>query len=132
MQAFYISFKLQELNMLLSRPLQPRTFSRRYLAGVTIMIAHFDYNLFFSPTSQVQSIPFCLFQAGVSPLLQHQFEELARQKLDDCWGSGENKRRKLVVIGQNCVEPLQALRSGGHEVACLSISYILQLTTNSN
>ncbi|KAG6732392.1 hypothetical protein I3843_01G167300 [Carya illinoinensis] len=77
----------QELNMLLSRPLQPRTFSHRYLAG-----------------------------AGVSPLLQHQFEELARQKLGDSEGSGENKRRKLVIIGQNCVEPLQALRSAGHEV----------------
>ncbi|KAF5465821.1 hypothetical protein F2P56_015792 [Juglans regia] len=77
----------QELNMLLSRPFQPRTFSRRYLAG-----------------------------AGVSPLLQHQFEELARQKLGDSRGSGENKRSKLVIIGQNCVEPLQALRSAGHEV----------------
>jgi ATP-dependent RNA helicase DDX24/MAK5 len=29
---------------------------------------------------------------------------------------GENKRRKLVVIGQDCVEPLQALRSAGIEV----------------
>ncbi|KAE8076147.1 hypothetical protein FH972_014812 [Carpinus fangiana] len=77
----------QELNMLLSRPLQPRTFSRRYLAG-----------------------------AGVSPLLQDQFEQLARQKLGGSGGSGENKRRKLVVIGQDCVEPLQALRSAGHEV----------------
>ncbi|KAK4425372.1 DEAD-box ATP-dependent RNA helicase 13 [Sesamum alatum] len=44
----------QELNTLLSRPLQPKTFSKRFLAG-----------------------------AGVSPLLQHQFEELARQKLGD-------------------------------------------------
>lgn len=77
----------QELNMLLSRPLQPRTFSRRYLAG-----------------------------AGVSPLLQHQFEQLARQKLGGSGDSGENKRRKLLVIGQDCVEPLQALRSAGHEV----------------
>ncbi|XP_062166788.1 DEAD-box ATP-dependent RNA helicase 13 isoform X2 [Alnus glutinosa] len=77
----------QELNMLLSRPLQPRTFSRRYLAG-----------------------------AGVSPLVQHQFEQLARQKLGGSGVSGENKRRKLLVIGQDCVEPLQALRSAGHEV----------------
>ena len=29
---------------------------------------------------------------------------------------GENKRRKMVVIGQDCVEPLQALRSAGREV----------------
>lgn len=77
----------QELNMLLSCPLQPRTFSHRYLAG-----------------------------AGVSPLLQHQFEELTRQKRGESQNVGENKRRKLVVIGQDCVEPLQALRSAGIEV----------------
>ncbi|PKI58983.1 hypothetical protein CRG98_020628 [Punica granatum] len=81
--------KLQEdLNALLSRPLQPKTFSHRFWAG-----------------------------AGVSPLLQHQFEELAKEKLDD---SSKvlvaNKKRKLVVIGQDCVEPLQALRSAGEEV----------------
>ncbi|XP_075654482.1 DEAD-box ATP-dependent RNA helicase 13 [Castanea sativa] len=77
----------QELNMLLSHPLQPRTFSHRYVAG-----------------------------AGVSPLLQHQFEELARQNRPESQGLGENKRRKLVVFGQDCVEPLQALRSAGHKV----------------
>ncbi|KAI3798102.1 hypothetical protein L1987_33371 [Smallanthus sonchifolius] len=71
----------QELNSLFSRPLQPKTFSSRYLAG-----------------------------AGISPLLQQQFEELARQKLD-------NKKKKMVVIGQDCVEPLQALRSSGQEVS---------------
>ncbi|KAH8495525.1 hypothetical protein H0E87_018627 [Populus deltoides] len=77
----------QELNTLLSRPLQPKMFSHRYLAG-----------------------------AGISPLLQHQFEELTRQKLDQGVNLGDNKRRKLVVIGQDCVEPLQALRSSGQEV----------------
>lgn len=77
----------QELNTLLSRPLQPKSFSHRYLAG-----------------------------AGISPLLQHQFEELTRQKLDQGVNMGDNKRRKLVVIGQDCVEPLQALRSSGQEV----------------
>ncbi|XP_059632279.1 DEAD-box ATP-dependent RNA helicase 13 [Cornus florida] len=77
----------QELNMLLSRPLQPKTFSRRFLAG-----------------------------AGVSPPLQHQFEELARQERGDFGNSGD-KRRNLLVIGQDCVEPLQALRSAGHEVS---------------
>ena len=55
-------------------------------------------------------------QAGVSPLLQHQFEELSKQKPDDERSMGESKRRKLVVIGQECVEPLQALRSAGQEV----------------
>lgn len=46
--------------------------------------------------------------------MQDQFEELAKQKLGDSSNSG--KRSKMVVIGQNCVEPLQALRSSGHEV----------------
>ncbi|KAJ6771455.1 RNA HELICASE [Salix koriyanagi] len=77
----------QELNTQLSRPLQPKSFSHRYLAG-----------------------------AGISPLLQHQFEELTRQKLDHGVNLGDNKRRKMVVIGQDCVEPLQALRSSGQEV----------------
>lgn len=78
----------QELNWLLSRPLQPKTFSERYLAG-----------------------------ADISPLLQRQFEELAKQKHVDIGNPGESKRRKLVVIGQDCVEPLQALRSSGQEVS---------------
>lgn len=81
----------QELNMLLSHPLQPKTFSHRFLAG-----------------------------AGVSPLLQRQFEELSKQKLDDERGLGESKRRKLLVLGQECVEPLQALRSAGQEV-CMDV-----------
>ncbi|KAH7852999.1 hypothetical protein Vadar_031921 [Vaccinium darrowii] len=79
--------KLQkELNMLLSRPLQPKAFSRRFLVG-----------------------------AGVSPLLQHQFEELASQKLGDFKKLGDRERGKLLVIGQDCVEPLQALRNATHE-----------------
>ncbi|KAL6293654.1 hypothetical protein ACE6H2_001796 [Prunus campanulata] len=77
----------QELKILLSRPLQPKSFSHRYFAG-----------------------------AGVSPLLQHQFEELAKKKLSDNSDYGDKKKSKLVVIGQDCVEPLQALRSAGHEV----------------
>ncbi|XVF66367.1 hypothetical protein PTKIN_Ptkin10aG0030100 [Pterospermum kingtungense] len=77
----------QELNVLLSRPLHPKTFSHRYLAA-----------------------------AGVTDLIQHQFEELAKQNVGGNLVSNENKRRKLVVIGQDCVEPLQALRNAGHEV----------------
>lgn len=50
-------------------------------------------------------------QAGVSPLLQNQIEDLARGKQGDNHPSGENKGRKLVVIGQDCVEPLQVLRN---------------------
>jgi predicted Fe-Mo cluster-binding NifX family protein len=41
---------------------------------------------------------------------------------------GENKRRKLVVIGQDCVEPLQALRSAGIEVVCLAKSCVIFLS----
>ncbi|KAJ8763914.1 hypothetical protein K2173_003696 [Erythroxylum novogranatense] len=77
----------QELNLLLSHPLRPRSLSNRYLAG-----------------------------AGVSPLLQLQFEELAKQKSGNGINWDEKKRKKLVVIGQDCVEPLQALRNAGHEV----------------
>lgn len=77
--------KLQEeLKSLLSRPLQPKTFSKRYLAG-----------------------------AGISPLLQNQLEQFARQKNPN--NSEDVKRKKLIVIGQDCVEPLQALRSAGPE-----------------
>ncbi|XP_031098151.1 DEAD-box ATP-dependent RNA helicase 13-like [Ipomoea triloba] len=76
----------QELKSLLSLPLQPKTFSNRFLAG-----------------------------AGVSPLLQNQLEELAKLKLGKISNTGDSQRRKLVVIGQDCVEPLQALRSAGPE-----------------
>ncbi|KHN27302.1 DEAD-box ATP-dependent RNA helicase 13 [Glycine soja] len=80
--------KLQEeLKMLISRPLQSKTFSHRYLVG-----------------------------AGVTPLMQEQLQQLARQKLSDHQGSGLGKKGKLVVIGQDCVDALQALRSAGEEV----------------
>ncbi|XP_068655059.1 DEAD-box ATP-dependent RNA helicase 13 [Aristolochia californica] len=77
----------QELNNLLARPLQPKSFSRRFLAG-----------------------------AGISPLLQQQLEVLALQKVGNGRDSNSTKGRNLVVIGQECIEPLQALRSAGHEV----------------
>ncbi|CAH9080118.1 unnamed protein product [Cuscuta europaea] len=76
----------QELKCLLSMPLQPKTFSNRFLAG-----------------------------SGVSPVLQHQLEELAKQKLGKTSNGIDSKRRNLVVIGQDLVEPLQALRSAGPE-----------------
>lgn len=76
----------QELNLLISQPLQPKTFSHRFLAG-----------------------------SGVSPFLQDQFEELAKERAGDN-NNKESKQSKLVVIGQSCVEPLEALRSAGDEV----------------
>ncbi|GER55891.1 DEAD-box ATP-dependent RNA helicase [Striga asiatica] len=92
----------QELNSLLSRPLQPRAFSKRYLAG-----------------------------AGVTPLLQHQFEELSKQKLGGASSFDPNKRRKLVVIGQDCVEPLEALKNASNE-ACLDLKEIAEKQKNSD
>ncbi|KAF7132841.1 hypothetical protein RHSIM_Rhsim09G0043500 [Rhododendron simsii] len=85
--SYHLKRLQKELNMLLSRPLQPKAFSQRFLAG-----------------------------AGVSPLLQHQFEELASQKLGDFKKVGNGERGKLLVIGQDFVEPLQALRNASHEV----------------
>ncbi|XP_042377978.1 DEAD-box ATP-dependent RNA helicase 13-like [Zingiber officinale] len=79
----------QELNDHLKRPLQPKTFSRRYLAG-----------------------------AGVSPLLQQQLEEL--QKWNTTEAKNSNRKPGFLVIGQDLVEPLQALRSSGHEV-CVNV-----------
>ncbi|KAJ8426860.1 hypothetical protein Cgig2_008655 [Carnegiea gigantea] len=61
-----------------------------------------------------------LKEAGVSPVLQHQLEQLAQQKLGSDKNNGASKR-KFVVIGQDCVEPLQALRKAGPEV----ISYLV-------
>lgn len=74
----------QELNVLLSRPLQSKQFSHRYLAG-----------------------------AGITPLMQEQFQQFARQKQGSAGVTGKGK---LVVIGQDCVEALQALRNAGEEV----------------
>ncbi|CAA7015651.1 unnamed protein product [Microthlaspi erraticum] len=71
----------KELSSLLSRPMQPKKFSRRYFAG-----------------------------SGVTPQLQKQLTELASRT------GGDKKRRKLAVVSQNCIEPLQALRDGGNEV----------------
>ncbi|VFQ76716.1 unnamed protein product [Cuscuta campestris] len=76
----------QELNSRLSLPLQPKTFSNRFLAG-----------------------------SGVSPLLQNQLEELAKQRLGQTSNSVNNKRKSLLVMGQDLVEPLQALQSAGPE-----------------
>lgn len=55
------------------------------------------------------------YQAGVSPLLQHQFEEMVKQN-GTVQNTGDNKRRKLAAIGQDLTEPLQALRTGGQQV----------------
>lgn len=77
----------QELCALLSRPWQPKAFSHRFLAA-----------------------------NGVSPLVQKQLEALSKSKLEDKKGSQDKKMRGLVIIGQDCIEPLQALRNSVHEV----------------
>ncbi|XP_077229832.1 P-loop containing nucleoside triphosphate hydrolases superfamily protein [Tasmannia lanceolata] len=89
--SFHLRKLQQDLSMRLARPFQSKSFSRRFLAG-----------------------------AGVSPILQRQLEELARQKVGDDKSSKESKRTKLAVIGQDCIEPLQVLRSNGHEF-CVGI-----------
>jgi ATP-dependent RNA helicase DDX24/MAK5 len=48
--------------------------------------------------------------------MQNQFVELKKQKQAQMQIGGDIKRRKLVVINQNCIEPLQALRAGGNEM----------------
>lgn len=78
------------------------------------MIVHYYFS-WLEPIS-IYHADFKRFQAGVSPLLQHQFQELARKKPGNANILDPNKRRKLVVIGQDCVEPLQALRSASNEV----------------
>ncbi|KAG6466302.1 hypothetical protein ZIOFF_075912 [Zingiber officinale] len=59
-----------------------------------------------------------LQQAGVSPLLQQQLEEL--QKWNTTEAKNSNRKPGFLVIGQDLVEPLQALRSSGHEV-CVNV-----------
>ncbi|CAN6240106.1 unnamed protein product [Urochloa humidicola] len=81
----------QELNNLLQRPLVPKTFSRRYLAG-----------------------------AGISPLLQKQLEELTKRNVTNSSSNTENRGSRFVVIGQDRVEPLQALQNSGQEV-CVNL-----------
>ncbi|XP_078151850.1 P-loop containing nucleoside triphosphate hydrolases superfamily protein [Carex rostrata] len=80
----------QELNAHLKQPLQPKTLSHRYLAG-----------------------------AGVSTILQQQLEELSKSNAKGDI-TENNKKTKFVVIGQDLVEPLQALRNAGHEV-CVNL-----------
>uniref|UniRef100_A0A0D9W720 RNA helicase n=1 Tax=Leersia perrieri TaxID=77586 RepID=A0A0D9W720_9ORYZ len=81
----------QDLSELLQRPLQPKTFSRRYLAG-----------------------------AGISPLLQKQLEELSKRNVKGSASGNANKGSRFVVIGQDQIEPLQALQNSGQEV-CVNI-----------
>uniref|UniRef100_A0ACD5V509 Uncharacterized protein n=1 Tax=Avena sativa TaxID=4498 RepID=A0ACD5V509_AVESA len=77
----------QDLKELLQHPLQPKTFSRRYLAG-----------------------------AGISPLLQKQLEDLAKRNVNGNSSNNENKGSRFVIIGQDRVEPLQALQDSGQEI----------------
>ncbi|CAA6666482.1 unnamed protein product [Spirodela intermedia] len=77
----------QELNSHLAKPLQPRTLSHRFLAGY----------------------------AGLSPLLQQQLVEFSKKR-GEADGSKGKSRAKLVVIGQDRVEPLAALRSSGQQI----------------
>ncbi|KAI3852558.1 hypothetical protein MKX03_019979 [Papaver bracteatum] len=119
--------KLQtELKSLLSRPLQPKSFSHRFLAGVIyimklLLVCCFNIGRYFSrfPCCMVSCFYIIIFYFSVWRFasIQHQFQELSAKKLGDNDNVGENRKRKIVVIGKDCIEPLQALRSGGHEVS---------------
>jgi hypothetical protein len=63
-----------------------------------------------------------LDQAGVSPLLQKQLEELAKRNASNNSSKSKNKGSGFVVIGQDRVEPLQALQNSGQEVCSNEIS----------
>ncbi|XP_044952182.1 DEAD-box ATP-dependent RNA helicase 13-like [Hordeum vulgare subsp. vulgare] len=80
-------FESQDLNALLQHPLQPKTFSRPYLAG-----------------------------AGISPLLQKQLEELSKRNVNSNSSNDDNKGSRFVIIGHDRVEPLQALQDSGQEI----------------
>lgn len=53
--------------------------------------------------------------------MQEQFQQLARKKQGDPLSSVVTGKGKLVVIGQDCVEALQALRNAGEEVQSCTI-----------
>jgi hypothetical protein len=56
-------------------------------------------------------------QAGISPLLQKQLEVLAKRNVNvSSSDNNENKGSRFVIIGQDRVEPLQALQDSGQEV----------------
>ncbi|KAM0923285.1 hypothetical protein ACQ4PT_005603 [Festuca glaucescens] len=56
-----------------------------------------------------------LQQAGISPLLQKQLEDLAKRNVNGNTSNNENKGSRFVIIGQDRVEPLQALQDSGQE-----------------
>jgi hypothetical protein len=76
-----------------------------------------------SLTSTLQFI-----QAGISPLLQKQLEDLAKRNVNGNTSNNENKGSQFV-IGQDRVEPLQALQDSGQEV---SFSIDIYVTHNQN
>lgn len=75
----------KELDQLLSRPLQPKSLSHRFVAA-----------------------------AGMSTLLQRQLQEFTKQTTTDRKMSNENKKQRFLVIGQEATEPLVALRNLKH------------------
>ncbi|KAM0838819.1 hypothetical protein ACQ4PT_060727 [Festuca glaucescens] len=54
--------------------------------------------------------------AGISPLLQKQLEDLAKRNVNGNTSNNKNKGSRFVIIGQDRVEPLQALQDSGQEI----------------
>ena len=68
-------------------------------------------------------------QAGISPLLQKQLEDLAKRNVNGNSSNNNNKGSRFVIIGQDRVEPLQALQDSGQEVSFAADIYV---THNQN
>lgn len=98
--------------------MQPKKFSGRYFAGVNLSFFSSLQNRDVAAQEIYEILFVCFFlsQRGVTPQLQNQLTELASQKQQQLQTGGDKKRRKLVVVSQNCIEPLQALRDAGNEV----------------
>ncbi|CAM6046951.1 unnamed protein product [Sphagnum compactum] len=83
----------QDLHNLLKQPLEPKAFSRRYITG-----------------------------SGISPLLAKQLKEYTATKASKVGmhlSNNSGKQGRLVVIGQEAMEPLDALRKSTSHPASL-------------
>ncbi|CAM6024096.1 unnamed protein product [Sphagnum balticum] len=83
----------QDLHNLLRQPLEPKAFSRRYITG-----------------------------SGISPLLAKQLKEYTATKASKVGmhlSNNSGKQGRLVVIGQEAMEPLDALRKSTSHPASL-------------
>lgn len=138
MNELYWAFYEQELKELLKQPLEPKAFSRRYITGVCFpcaqiwlmpcvlcdgnlqgLVALFTWFCYLSFVPCSTDFILCLIslQSGVTPLLAKQLKEYTTRKVPKKGSKGPSyqsnnipQRGRLVVIGQEANEPLDALR----------------------